>query len=193
MSAQTPTSPSLLLRIRDHNERESWQHFCDVYGPLIYGYCRKRKMDANDSADIAQEVLIRVANGIHGFKYDRSKGRFRDWLSRIVHNEISRWYSKRNRNNANSLNQNDEASDSNQDIWSEHFQQYLLEAALKVTQTYFGDQTWQAFKMVWLENQSCPEVASRMKRTLGFVYTSKSRVLKRLRFEFEQLSENTVF
>ena len=146
MSAQTPTSPSLLLRIRDHNDRESWQHFCDVYGPLIYGYC-----------------------------------------------QISRWYSKRNRNNANSLNQNDEASDSNQDIWSEHFQQYLLEAALKVTQTYFGDQTWQAFKMVWLENQSCPEVASRMKRTLGFVYTSKSRVLKRLRFEFEQLSENTVF
>lgn len=193
MSTQTPTSPSLLLRIRNHNDRESWQHFCDIYGPLIYGYCRKRNLDGNDSADVAQEVLIRVASGIRGFKYDRSKGRFRDWLSRIVHNEISRWFKKRIRVNANPLNQNNEASDANQDVWSEHFQQYILDAALKATESHFGHQTWQAFKLVWLENKSCNDVANQMKRTLGFVYTSKSRVLKRLRFEFEQLSEDAVF
>lgn len=192
MSAQTPTSPSLLLRIRDHDDREAWQYFCDIYGPLIYGYCRKRNLDANDSADVAQEVLIRVASGIREFKYDRSKGRFRDWLSRIVHNEISRWFTKRIRNNTKSLNNNDQDSHANQTLWSEHFQQYILDTALKTTRPHFSAVTWQAFRMVWIENCSCPEVAKKLNRSLGFVYTSKSRVLKRLRLEFEQLSEDAI-
>ena len=183
------TSPSLLLRMRDHRDQEAWQNFCRVYGSLVYGYCRKCKLDANDAADVAQEVLLRVSRGIRKFEYDRSKGRFRDWLSRIVHNEISRWFSQRKRMATDGV---DNLHQSNAHAWQEHFHQHLLAEALKLAQVHFSAATWQAFQMVWIDDVPSTDVAGIMNRNLDFVYTSKSRVLKRLKLEIERLAEDTI-
>ena len=191
MTAQT-TPPSLLLRLRDHEDQDAWTTFTDVYGPLVYGYCRKRGLDGNDSADVAQEVLIRVARGIRKFDYDRSKGRFRSWLSTIVHNEISRWMSRTNIATNADLHTIDHPCNTNAALWSEHFEGHILEAALKVSRNYFEELTWRAFELVWIENRPVTEVAAVVGRPLDFVYTAKSRVLKRLSLEVERLTEDAV-
>jgi hypothetical protein len=53
MTVPSPTSPSLLLRLRDPADAGSWQTFIDVYLPLVYGHCRKRGLQDADATDVA--------------------------------------------------------------------------------------------------------------------------------------------
>ncbi len=188
MAAQT-TRVSLLHHLRDHNDAEAWTTFCDTYGPLVFGYCKSRGLDGNDAADVAQEVLLRVTKAIKGFQYDRSRGRFRDWLSRIVHNEIARWYSRR-RQMAPLAELPEQAIEEDLAGWNQQFHQHILNVALARIQGRFKEDTWTAFERVWLKDEPVTDVASSMNRPLEFVYVSKSRVLKRLRLEIEQLAED---
>ena len=55
------TRPSLLMRIRDRNDEESWRTFVMIYAPLIYRYCCRHGLQDADAADLSQEVLEKVA------------------------------------------------------------------------------------------------------------------------------------
>src|SRR5262245_10245666 len=82
------TRPSLLLRIRDPKDTQSWRTFVDVYGPLIYRHGRCRGLQDTDAADVAQEVLFQVSRSIQTFEYRPEQGRFRDWLGTVTANKI---------------------------------------------------------------------------------------------------------
>ncbi|QEG20710.1 RNA polymerase sigma factor [Mariniblastus fucicola] len=181
------TTPSLLDRIRDHDDTTAWETFCDVYSPLLYDYCRKRGLQSSDAADVVQEVLLRVAKGILKFEYDPQRGRFRDWLYRIVFREICRMAERKNTNVLNGSDQ--EFAVKVDRVWNEHFHSHILRTALDRIRPRFEVNTWEAFTMVWLRNESPITVARKLDRPLEFVYLSKSRVLKRLRLEVEQLAD----
>ncbi|PYJ80685.1 MAG: hypothetical protein DME22_23565 [Verrucomicrobia bacterium] len=65
-----PTRESLLSRLKDWEDRESWQDFFDTYWRLIYGIARKAGLSDAEAQDIVQETVISVARKIEGFKYD---------------------------------------------------------------------------------------------------------------------------
>lgn len=182
------TPPSLLQRIRDHHDDGAWDVFCDVYSPLLYDYCRKRGLQASDAADVVQETLLRIAKGIVKFEYDQSKGRFRDWLYTILHNEIRRMLGRKKPTQELKSIANDAAGQDG--TWDEHFYEHILKSALERIQPRFETDTWEAFTNVWLKNQAADEVAKLMERSIDFVYLSKSRVLKRLRLEIEELADD---
>ena len=73
--------------------------------------------------------------------------------------------------------------------WDEHFHNHILRTALERISPRFEPATWEAFSLVWLRNRSPNDVAKELDRPLDFVYLSKSRVLKRLRLEVEQLAD----
>jgi len=182
------TPPSLLDRIRDHDDDRAWETFCDVYSPLLYDYCRKRGLQASDAADVVQEVLLRVAKGILKFEYDPGRGRFRDWLYRIVYHEICRMAERRKQSDVVVANELEIEGKVDRD-WDEHFHNHILRTALERVKPRFEAATWEAFELVWLRNRKPNEVARSLERPLDFVYLSKSRVLKRLRLEVEQLAD----
>ena len=182
------TPPSLLAQIRDHDDGKAWATFCDVYSPLLYEYCRKRGLQSSDAADVVQETLIRVTKGIKKFEYDPQRGRFRDWLYRIVYNEICRAAQRRKPAEDLDSASQEVASKSSQN-WNEHFHDHILKTALQRIRPRFEAETWDAFTSVWLEHKSAPEVAEQIGRSLDFVYLSKSRVIKRLRLEVTQLAD----
>ena len=182
------TPPSLLQRIRDHHDDGAWDVFCDVYSPLLYDYCRKRGLQASDAADVVQETLLRIAKGIVKFEYDQSKGRFRDWLYTILHNEIRRMLGRKKPTQELKSIDNDAVGQDGS--WNEHFYEHILKSALERIRPRFETDTWEAFTNVWLKNQAADEVAKLMERSIDFVYLSKSRVLKRLRLEIEELADD---
>src|ERR1700677_3207436 len=85
------TRPSLLLRIRDADDSDSWADFAKVYGPVIRGYCRLRGLQEADADDVSQEVLAQVTRSIGSFDYEPGRGRFRDWLGAVTRNKIVRF------------------------------------------------------------------------------------------------------
>ncbi|MFO0953952.1 MAG: sigma factor [Isosphaeraceae bacterium] len=83
-----PTRISLLARIRDASDEPSWNLFVRVYGPFIYGMCRKAGLDEAGAADATQNVFVRVYRSIRAFEYHPERGRFRGWLCRLTRNEV---------------------------------------------------------------------------------------------------------
>jgi RNA polymerase sigma-70 factor (ECF subfamily) len=187
-SSSHTTPPSLLARIRNHDDSRAWETFCDVYSPLLYNYCRKRGLQSSDAADVVQEALLRVTKGILKFEYDPARGRFRDWLYRIVHHELCRFTSRKK--------PAQEIGDCEAEIaviedrqWNENFHDHILKSALERIRPSFEKEKWQAFTLVWLENKPAGDVAEILDVTLNFIYLAKSRVIKRLALEVEQLAD----
>ena len=82
------TRPSLLSRLSGGRDEEAWREFEARYRDLIARFCRRRGLQAADTEDVCQLVFLALARSMAGFRYDRARGRFRDYLGRIAHNTI---------------------------------------------------------------------------------------------------------
>lgn len=92
-----PTRPSLLLRLRDPADAEAWRTFELLYRDLILGYCRRRGLQWSDADDIRQQVMPNLSKAAQGnFQYRPERGRFRNYLARIVQNAIAQHFSRPN-------------------------------------------------------------------------------------------------
>jgi RNA polymerase sigma-70 factor (ECF subfamily) len=189
------TRPSLLLRLRDPHDAESWRTFVTLYGPLILRYARQHGLQDADAADVTQDVLAQVARSIRGFTYQPERGRFRDWLGTVVRHRVFR-LQKAEAGRPQAVGGGpdgwlDTLPAVEQDTeWTAAFNAHVLHAALERARPHFEPATWEAFRLAWLEQQTAAAAAGRLGLTIDAVYVAKSRVLKRLRTEVALLAED---
>ena len=190
------TSPSLILKVRDANDSDSWETFERVYAPVIRIYCRRRGIQEADVDDLVQDVMASVSNAIRNFDYDPSRGKFRSWFGTITANRVKTFFAK-STNKANggpffpdsSVLQklSDRKADSE---WNEVFCQEVLRSACERVCPNFEKSTWLSFEMTWLNNQPAAEVALILGLPIHTVYVNKSRVLKQLEAEVRALADD---
>ncbi len=191
-SPELTTNPSLLIRLRDVQDRQAWATFAEVYGPLIFSYCRRRNLQASDASDVSQEVFSVLSKSLPTFEYQTERGRFRDWLGLITHRELIRFW-KRNERVQRLLSSNGQSEvETAQDIagWDSHFHSELLQHAMKRIQGAFERETWEIFERIWMQGEAAESVARSLNLKIGSVYVAKSRVLKSLRAEVLMLSDD---
>lgn len=171
------TRPSMLLRLRNSQDVTAWQTFADVYGRLVYRYCRRRGLQEADAVDVMQEVLVQVSRSMPRFEYDPQRGRFRGWLAAVTRNKLNRFWK---RSVATSQLCPEDAPTTCDVAWDDEYHQMLLAAAVERTKPCFEPHTWQAFELVWFDQLDAAETARRLQLPIERVYVAKSRVLKRL-------------
>lgn len=165
----------------------------DRYGPLIYGYCRRRGLQQADAADLGQEVLTQVAQSIRSLDYRPEKGRFRNWLGTIVRSKIARFLQRAARNSlagklgTSTLEQIEGAIEAE---WTAEFYRHVVRTAMEQIRSDFEPHNWRAFELSWLEDRPAAEVALELNMTKAAVFMAKSRILKRLREEVLLLAED---
>ena len=59
-------SSTLLERLKARRP-EAWQRLVDLYGPVVYRWCRWSGVGAGDVPDVVQEVFTAIATHICGF------------------------------------------------------------------------------------------------------------------------------
>ncbi len=74
------SSSSTLLHLVQAQAPLAWQRLVDLYAPLIYRWCRRRNLQADDAADVAQEVFAAVFAKVGEFRKDRPGDTFRGWV-----------------------------------------------------------------------------------------------------------------
>src|SRR5260370_16119492 len=84
----SPTRPSLLRRICEPGDNQSWQAFVEVYTPLIFRHARRRGLQDADAAEVTQEVLFQVSRSIQNFEYRPEQARLRVFLKQKTAYEI---------------------------------------------------------------------------------------------------------
>jgi RNA polymerase sigma-70 factor (ECF subfamily) len=189
------TRVSLLVQIRDGSNQAAWQEFVKLYGPVVYGFARRRGLQDADAADLMQDVMRSVSNAIGRLDYDRKQGTFRGWLFTITRNKVFNFLSARRIRPQGSgdtttnrlLDAQPDTSDS-ADTWELEYQRRLASIAMRRVRGEFQENTWRAFTMTAVEGVAVPEVAKQLGLSAGAIYVAKSRVLARLKEEVESLA-----
>jgi RNA polymerase sigma-70 factor (ECF subfamily) len=191
----TSTSRSLLARLHA-NDAAAWDRLVLLYAPLVWHWCRKMQLPAQEAADVFQEVFQAVAAHIGAFHRDRPGDTFRGWLRTITQNKVRDHFRRHEREPQAAggteakawwsrfpdvSNTNEEASAENEG------DSLLLRRALELIQADFEEKTWRAFLRVVIDGRSPQEAAEELRMTPGAVRVAKCRVLHRLRQELGDL------
>lgn len=90
-----PTRWTLLSRLKDAADADSWQEFFDTYWRLIYSLARKAGLTDAEAQEVVQEVVIGVARKMPEFQCDPAAGSFKGWLLQVTRRRIVDQFRKR--------------------------------------------------------------------------------------------------
>src|SRR6185503_13506000 len=105
-----PTRQSLLSRLKDWDDQESWRRFFDTYWRLIYNAALKAGLTETEAQEVVQETLISVAKKMPDFKYDPAIDTFKGWLCYQTRLRIADQFRKRRRAGAQNRRASDETA-----------------------------------------------------------------------------------
>jgi RNA polymerase sigma-70 factor (ECF subfamily) len=182
-----PTSPSLLSRLRNR-DAEGWRMFLALYTPLVVRWCKRQRLNLDDTADIAQDVFQKVSAHIDEFRKESATDSFSAWLCRVTHNAIVD-LARRNQVTVkggtdtlmrlNAVAPRAVVEPDEQDCNAET--RYLYEEAMKAAQREFSDRMWRMFWRVVVDGNPAQAVAQEFDTTPAAIRQAKSRVLRRLK------------
>jgi RNA polymerase sigma factor (sigma-70 family) len=195
-----PTRQSLLSRLRDCDDRESWRVFFDTYWTLIYNTAIKAGLNDAEAQDAVQETLISVMKSMPKFQYDAKKGSFKGWLLNLTRWRISDQFRKRQRGIEHQRldpNASDEtatiervpgtAEQALEAVWDEEWERNLVGAAIERVKKKVDPQQFQLFDLYVLKKWTVLKVAQTLRVNPGRVYLSKHRINQLIRKEIDHL------
>ncbi len=168
---------------------QAWDELVNIYQPLIFSWLARNGVTGLDCDEITQEVMIVVHRKIADFTHSGNQGAFRKWLRTITLNQV-RTYLRKNSNKPRGLggstflqqieNLGDDNSAMSQ-AWDREHDQAVINGILKHIQKQLDEKTILIFKKLVLEEADPNEVAKAFDVSVGSVYSSKSRVMRKIR------------
>jgi RNA polymerase sigma-70 factor (ECF subfamily) len=191
----TATSRSLLERVKV-NDAAAWDQLVNLYGPLVFHWCRGWDLQDQDTADVCQEVFQAVATHIGSFRKERAGDTFRGWLRTITRNKVHDHFRRLGREPGGVGGTDAQArfaelpapqpADDDSAV-GDDAERRLFFRLLDLIRAEFEERTWQAFWRTAVEEQAPKDVAADLGMSPGAVRVAKYRVLHRLREELGDL------
>ncbi|HMO14003.1 MAG TPA: sigma-70 family RNA polymerase sigma factor [Pirellulaceae bacterium] len=185
----TDETSSNLIRLVKQMDQTAWHRLVDLYGPLVFSWCRRRGLDEERASEVTQRVFASVVKSIPRFQHGRPDETFRGWLRVITRNEVAMYY--RQCEHCSELQVDgmtleaiaqDDFDETSADIASESRELFLR--AFSIIESEFEESTRQSFWMLVIDQRPVDVVAEALGLSAGAVRQAKYRVLKRLRDEF---------
>ncbi len=181
------TQHTVIERLRA-GEGIAWEEFEECYRKLVYLRARDRGLYDHEKADLLQEVMLSLYKNETLFKFDKSKGRFRDYLKKIIDRRAFDILRKR-KNVETSLQSLAEGGavlksdefEASEKHWMNEWRRHLLDQALNKVKSQITEVTYEAFVMLFVDQIDANRVADSLDLSIESVYVAKHRVLKRLR------------
>jgi RNA polymerase sigma-70 factor (ECF subfamily) len=192
------TPASLLQRLKEppaegteagvSSRDADWTRFVDLYTPLIYLWACRAGLQAQDAADLVQDVFVTLLQKLPEFTYDPGRS-FRAWLHAVT---LNKWRDRQRRQRALPAVGAGElvevaAPDAATALFEAEYRRHLVGRAVEIMQTDFQPGTWKAVWAVVVEEKPAAVVAAELGLGLDAVYAARSRVLRRLRQELAGL------
>jgi RNA polymerase sigma-70 factor (ECF subfamily) len=195
-----PTRYSLLSRLQDWDDQDSWRDFFDTYWRLIYSVAIKSGLTETEAQDVVQETVVCVAKDIGKFKRDRDRGSFRGWLRNLTRWRINDQLRKRTPlrvvENVDLLTElhpvaqiPDPAGSELDAIWEEEWKTNLLDAAMERVKRRVREEQYQIFDLYVLRRWKAREVAEALGVSMGRVYLAKHRVASEVKNAVRELQK----
>jgi RNA polymerase sigma factor (sigma-70 family) len=184
-----PTTRSSLLQRLRGGEAGPWEEFARLYLPFLSRAAEGLGLRGQDVDELAQATLTDLFRGRETFAYDRDRGRFRDYLRKALLARLFKQRRQAERAGTPTDPLPEPARDEWEQRWEEEYRRHVLRAALDRVRAEVEPKTFQAFQLYALERADARAVARFLEMSASAVYTSKSRVLERLRAAVRELTE----
>lgn len=192
----TPTRASLLCRLRDWQDEDSWRDFFSTYWKLIYGTALKAGLSDAEAQDVVQETVISVSKSMPGFEYNPRVGSFRGWLLTLTNWRIMDQL--RRRKNPGAAREFefcpalqpedfDPVPAELEQIWDREYERNLVDAALSRVKISVDPKHYQIFDLYVLKEWAPAKIAGKLGVSTPSVYVIKHRVQKRVESELASL------
>lgn len=182
------TRESLIVQVKNPENRAAWEQFASIYRPVIFRAAVARGMQEADAQDLAQQVLLAVASAIGDWERRDKSTRFRHWLRRVTRNAIVNALSRGPRDQARGgssvqelLAQHRQRDAETESLIDWEYRRELYLQAAKIVQRDVQADTWQAFELTVIDGMSNQAAAEQLKKSLGAIYTARCRIMQRLR------------
>lgn len=199
-----PTRQSLLSRLKNLGDDESWRTFFETYWRLIYNTAIKAGLNDAEAQDTVQETVISVLKAMPEFKYRQNNQSFKSWLLRLTRWRIGDQIRKREK--VESLESPkpkdptlaevatetteglaDPASIDLDASWEADWEQNLMDAAVERTKAIVDPKTYQIFDLCVFKEWPVSRVAQALKINPARVYLAKHRVGKLIKKQVKRL------
>ncbi|MEO1616412.1 MAG: sigma-70 family RNA polymerase sigma factor [Planctomycetota bacterium] len=191
------TRASLLLQVQAGDDPKAWDEFAAVYRPIVYRLARRRGLQDADAEDLAQQVLVSIANSIEGWQKRDQSVRFRHWLRRVAKNAIVNMLTRGPKEKAaggTSVHEflHQQGADENtlaQELELEYRREIFFRAAAQIKSEITTD-SWKVFELAVIEDIPIEQVAAKLGKSVGAAYAVRSRVMKHLRSYVEEMEKH---
>jgi len=201
-----PTRKSLLGRLKNWEDNESWRDFFDTYWKLIYGFATRHGLSHEEAQEVVQETVVAVAKNIGAFHYDPKVCAFKTWLLGVTRSKIANQFARRARHPVNAVSASAEGSSTTaavnripdeqagqwEQAWDEEWRKNLMDAAIQRVKRRVSIEQYQMFDLFVLKQWPARDVAKALGVTVGHVYVAKHRLSKLVRNEVAALEAKGV-
>ncbi len=197
-----PTRKSLLQRLKDWSDNESWRDFFETYWRLIYRRALKAGLSDAEAQEVVQETMISVFKAMPTFEYRQTQASFKSWLLRLTNWRIVDQVRKRapeagthepDSSPSKGTSPAERIADPNaveQDAgWEAEWQSNLMEVALERVKANANPKMYQMFAQCVFKERPVAEVARLLRVTPARVYLAKHRIGALLKKEIKNLQK----
>lgn len=202
-----PTRTSLLSRLKNWDDQESWKEFFDTYWKMLYSVARRSGLNEAEAQDLVQDTILAVAKKMPDFHYDPQIGSFKSWLMIIIRRRIIDFLRKRRRHEQHQERPDpasttsrtgtmeripDPDGDQIKRIYDEEWEQHLFQIALDRVKKAVDYEEFQVFDCYALKGWPPDQVSKTLNVTMSFVYNAKYRLTKLIKEEVRRLEEKMI-
>ena len=196
-----PTRNSLLSRLRDWEDQESWRAFFDTYWRFLRNIAIRSGLSDDDARDVVQETVIAVAKGVREGRFQPTEGgSFKAWLQLIVRRRVSDHFRRARARPPTHASRDDLTASTGtveripdpagqvvDEIWDEEWARNVADAAIAEVKQRVGAKQFQMFDLYALKAWPVRDVAKTLHVSIAQVYLAKHRVTRLIRQETEKL------
>lgn len=183
------TNESLLERVQRLDAHEAWKEFYDNYWTAIIRYGRKVGLSETQAHDVLQETMVDLMLILPKFCYDRSRGRFRNFLLTIVHRKAMGVFRRRHKDSsipwdsASPVEIQEAKQSALRDLQLQRWRAAIYEEALVEVSKCpdVEERTWAIFEAHVVQQQSVEAVAAEFGVKANAIYQIKSRIHRRIK------------
>ena len=188
------TRSSVLAAVADTADESARRRFFDLYAGFVFSIARSKGLNDADADDIVQIVFSDLARNLPTFKYDRSKGRFRAYLS-----ALARWrvndrlrHGKRDTELKASFMEDAKAcaTAADEDFEEREWRSAALEEALRRIKPEVQSVHYAAFVASAIEGQDTETVARLHGISIDNLYQIRKRLAAKLRETVKRVLED---
>ncbi len=191
-----PTRQSLLSRLKEWNDQESWRVFFNTYWKLIYNAAIRAGLNDAEAQDVVQETVIAVSKNIP--VYDQAKGSFKNWLMQQTRWRILGQLRKRMPVNVLASQDTstgtsgiervpDETTPPLDSLWDEEWERTIMEAAMHRVKAKSDGKQYQIFDLCVRQRWPVSRVAKDLNISPARVYLAKHRIGNLIKKEVKYL------